>query len=110
MSRRFSTYFQPTRVTQDLQRGSWILSAIVCGMVAVGCSQRGDVSESVSATPDRAATQETTDAVSRASSVTSLASADWPNLFGPDHNSVSSEHHLILDWPAAGPQCKWRIE
>lgn len=38
------------------------------------------------------------------------AAADWPNLFGPQHTSVSRERGIAADWPAVGPPRLWRRE
>lgn len=36
------------------------------------------------------------------------AEAGWPQLFGPQLNSVSAERGLIADFPVAGPPVLWR--
>lgn len=37
----------------------------------------------------------------------SLAS-DWPQWRGPGRNGISSETGLLKDWPAGGPQLRWK--
>ncbi|MEQ8787378.1 MAG: PQQ-like beta-propeller repeat protein [Pirellulaceae bacterium] len=44
---------------------------------------------------------------------TAVPTADppgWPNLFGPQHNSVSSEGGLSVAWTSAGPPRVWSRE
>ena len=31
----------------------------------------------------------------------------WPNIYGPNHNSTSTQKNISTDWPAAGPVRKW---
>ena len=38
----------------------------------------------------------------------SAADAGWPNLFGPQRNSVSGERGLNPVWPESGPPVVWR--
>ena len=40
----------------------------------------------------------------------STALRGWPNLFGPTHDSVSSEPNICTQWPANGPPLVWRRE
>lgn len=40
----------------------------------------------------------------------STAIRGWPNLFGPTHDSVSSETNIRTQWPESGPPLKWRRE
>ena len=35
---------------------------------------------------------------------------DWPNWRGPDHNGISSETGLDLDWPEDGPELLWQVD
>lgn len=39
--------------------------------------------------------------------VGSCALADWPQIGGPDRNSVSSEKGLLQQWPEQGPEMLW---
>lgn len=40
-----------------------------------------------------------------------VASAkDWPNWRGPNHDGISEETGLNLDWPKDGPKLLWQIE
>src|SRR4029453_15751723 len=36
------------------------------------------------------------------------AELGWPNLFGPQHNSISTERGINPAWPEAGPPVVWR--
>jgi outer membrane protein assembly factor BamB len=38
----------------------------------------------------------------------SLHAADWPQLFGPTRNGVSTETDLLLTWPKTGPTRVWQ--
>ena len=38
------------------------------------------------------------------------APSGWPNLFGPRHDSISTETGLVFEWPEAGPPVLWRRE
>lgn len=38
------------------------------------------------------------------------ASAEWPQILGPNRNGISSETGLIDSWPAAGPREVWRAK
>ena len=33
----------------------------------------------------------------------------WPSLFGPTHNSVSSETPIVTEWRPEGPRSHWRL-
>ncbi len=35
--------------------------------------------------------------------------AGWPQLFGPTHDSISHEEHVLTNWPADGPPVHWDI-
>ena len=39
-----------------------------------------------------------------------MASQDWPQWRGPNHDGVSSETGLLTKWPAEGPREVWRIQ
>lgn len=31
----------------------------------------------------------------------------WPNVYGPNHNSTSTESNISTNWPSSGPAIKW---
>ncbi|MEX2263169.1 MAG: PQQ-binding-like beta-propeller repeat protein [Bryobacteraceae bacterium] len=35
---------------------------------------------------------------------------DWTSFLGPTHNGVSTETHLLKDWPAGGPKLIWEMK
>jgi len=39
----------------------------------------------------------------------SAAGADWPQLFGPNRNSISDETGLARAWPEGGPRVIWKM-
>ena len=39
-----------------------------------------------------------------------VAAKDWPNWRGPNHDGISEETGLDLDWPKDGPKLLWQIE
>lgn len=38
------------------------------------------------------------------------SSTDWPNLYGPQHNSISGETGINTNWTKDGPKVLWRKE
>jgi len=34
---------------------------------------------------------------------------DWASFLGPTHDAVSSETHLLKEWPAEGPELVWEL-
>lgn len=36
--------------------------------------------------------------------------SDWPNLYGPAHDSVTTETNVRTEWPKGGPKELWRVE
>ncbi len=47
--------------------------------------------------------------VQQPSSAQPPAVQEWPQILGPNRNGLSSETHLINQWPADGPQEVWRV-
>ena len=43
-------------------------------------------------------------------SLSQLSAKDWPNWRGPNHNGISEEKGLDLDWPKAGPKLLWQVD
>jgi outer membrane protein assembly factor BamB len=39
-----------------------------------------------------------------------VAAKDWPNWRGPNHNGISDEKGLDLDWPKDGPDLLWQVD
>ena len=44
----------------------------------------------------------------KTTSSTAIRMTDWPNLYGPDYGSVSTETDLALDFEANGPAVLWK--
>ena len=40
----------------------------------------------------------------------SATAKDWPNWRGPNHNGISEETGLDLDWPKDGPKLLWQVD
>jgi len=80
-----------------------ITAALLC-MSLAGCSQSADSATQV-ASPTFPAEQP---ALTPGDSATPAVEPSWPNLFGPEHNSISQETGLNFQWPATGPPELWR--
>lgn len=39
--------------------------------------------------------------------VVNVNAQDWPQLFGPDRNSISPEKGILKSWPSTGPEVLW---
>ena len=39
-----------------------------------------------------------------------VTAKDWPNWRGPDHNGISAEKGLNLDWPKEEPKLLWQVD
>ena len=61
-------------------------------LITAGCNQ----------TPDTESAQLRIDTATQ-----KIAHAGWPNIYGPGHNSISTETNVSTTWPASGPLKKW---
>lgn len=85
------SYFEPLANTSLFT--SVQFAAIACCLTIAGCNQPSNI-ESVDL-------QIVTDSVE-------ASSLDWPNIYGPQHNSCSLETNVNTVWSNDGPKVLWR--